>query len=280
MCTVARGFSAVSSTVHPFGDLPLGEKSVGRSRGVPAQKESKGRTSCSTRGDRRRVGGRGEAAAPSNAPFLTPHQHCNQFAISDRSERLNGRRCCIRHISSTITHPLISARCHMSRRAHRAARHACLRHACLRRAMPACAMPACAMPACAMPACAMPACAMPACAMPATPPSSHRTSYPSPPPPSLLACATRCDSEAPRLLGPATLPPCDPASRTHGVPSQSPPCTRGGPLSPSPPHAPQSDFPNSQLPRSAPGLRHNMTAPFAPHAVPAALACTCARACT
>ena len=36
-----------------------------------------------------------------------------------------------------------------------------------------------------------------------------------------------------------------------------------------------SDFPNSQLPRSAPGLRHNMTAPFAPHAVPAALACTC-----
>ena len=63
------------------------------------------------------------------------------------------------------------------------------------------------------------------------------------------------------------------------------------PLSPSPPpHAPQklatSQTLNHQVshqyrvtklnsPRSAPGLRHNMTGPFAPHAVLAALACTC-----
>eukprot|EP00964_Phaeocystis_antarctica_P047943 scaffold27764_cov55-Phaeocystis_antarctica.AAC.2 len=46
------------------------------------------------------------------------------------------------------------------------------------------------------------------------------------------------------------------------------------PLTPSPPsHAPQnSDFPNSQLPRCAPDLRHNTAAPFAPHAISAALA--------
>ena len=37
----------------------------------------------------------------------------------------------------------------------------------------------------------------------------------------------------------------------------------------------RNDFPNSQLPRSAPSPRHNMAAPVAPHAVPAALACTC-----
>ena len=39
-----------------------------------------------------------------------------------------------------------------------------------------------------------------------------------------------------------------------------------------PPHTPScsadSDFPNYQLPRSAPSLRRNMTVPFAPHAVP------------
>ena len=55
---------------------------------------------------------------------------------------------------------------------------------------------------------------------------------------------------------------------TRGVHSQS---------FPAPSCSAESDFPNSQLPRSAPGLslRHNMTAPIAPHAVPAALACTC-----
>ena len=52
---------------------------------------------------------------------------------------------------------------------------------------------------------------------------------------------------------------------TRGEPSHSfpAPCSAG------------SDFPNSQLPRSAPSPRHNMAAPVAPHAVPAALACTC-----
>ena len=67
-----------------------------------------------------------------------------------------------------------------------------------------------------------------------------------------------------------------PAAPTRTACHLSPP-TRGEPSQsfPAPSCSAESDFPNSQLPRSAPGLRHNMTAPFAPHAVPAALACTC-----
>eukprot|EP00964_Phaeocystis_antarctica_P000297 scaffold157_cov70-Phaeocystis_antarctica.AAC.1 len=65
-----------------------------------------------------------------------------------------------------------------------------------------------------------------------------------------------------------------PPTRGNCQPSQSSPMTP-----PSTASCPaESDFPNYQLPRSAPGLRHNTTAPFAPHALPAALACTRARA--
>eukprot|EP00964_Phaeocystis_antarctica_P056900 scaffold33603_cov75-Phaeocystis_antarctica.AAC.1 len=46
-----------------------------------------------------------------------------------------------------------------------------------------------------------------------------------------------------------------------------------------PPQGPPRRAPTPAYATPAPGLRHNMTAPFAPHAVPAALACTCIRAC-
>ena len=99
------------------------------------------------------------------------------------------------------------------------------------------------------------------------------------PAPRLPACAMPCNSAPSRLLDPAILrhpvtlcdsaptPRCHLSPPTRGAPSKSFPASSCS--------AETSDFPNSQLPRSAPGLRHNMTAPFAPHAVPAALACTC-----
>ena len=146
----------------------------------------------------------------------TPHQHWNRKSFSGNffpaigfaalrppfRPLVNGRRCCIRHISSTITHPLISDNTtptqvrHMSLRVHRAARHACLRHACLRHA-----------------------CLRLACLRDVLP-CHHRLvvsarvkragpASATPPPPSLLACAIRCDSSTPQLLNPATL--CDSA---------------------------------------------------------------------
>ena len=107
---------------------------------------------------------------------------------------------------------------------------------------------------------------------------------------SLLACAMLCNSAPSRLLEPATLR--HPVTLFDSAPTRSvlrsrrptrtachlSPPTRGEPSQsfPAPScSAETSDFPNSQPPRSAPGLRHNMTGPFAPHAVLAALACTC-----
>eukprot|EP00964_Phaeocystis_antarctica_P065277 scaffold39355_cov64-Phaeocystis_antarctica.AAC.2 len=81
----------------------------------------------------------------------------------------------------------------------------------------------------------------------------------------------RCASASSRLLEPA--PPLGGPHARRAI-SALPPVEK--PLSPSaPPHAPQKRLPKLSTLRSAPGLRHNMTAPFAPHAVPAALACTC-----
>ena len=92
--------------------------------------------------------------------------------------------------------------------------------------------------------------------------------------PCLLACAMRCDSATSRLLEPATLRHLRPCATLHLRPQYS---AAGGPhrmachLSPPIPWRPsqsfpapcsaESDFPNSQLPRSAPGLCHNTAAP-------------------
>ena len=116
--------------------------------------------------------------------------------------------------------------------------------------------------------------AMPACAMPChhrliahrirTRAACHPVSA-SLPPPSLLACATRCDSSTPRLLEPAiqchlaTL--CDSAPTPSVLRSRRPtrmachlsPLTRGLPSqsSPTPSCSAESDFPNSQGQRPA-----------------------------
>ena len=186
--------------------------------------------------------------------------------------------------SSTRRQPMCR-RVHL--RAHRASRQACLGHACL----PACLRHTCLREA----------------ACNATIVSSHvvsahvracRPVSATPPSPSLLACARYALRyalrsrlrEPPRLLEPATLRPCDPvrlctyafsapqeAAHTHGVPSQ-PSHAWLNPLSPPPsPHA-ESDFQTLNYKVCArPTPQHGC--PVRPHAVPAALACTCARVC-
>ena len=94
--------------------------------------------------------------------------------------------------------------------------------------------------------------------------------------PCLLACAMRCDSATSRLLEPATLRhlrPCGLCTYALSAPQQAAHTawraisalpSRGEPSQSFPaPCSAESDFPNSQLPRSAPGLRHNTAAPCA-----------------
>ena len=119
-------------------------------------------------------------------------------------------------------------------RAHRATRHACLRHV-------SCATPACATPACAMPACLRDALRLRDLATP-------RTCHPAPPcdPVRLCTYALSAPQQAAHTAWRAIS-----ALPSRGEPSQSFPA----------PCSAESDFPNSQLPRSAPDLCHNTAAP-------------------